>query len=69
MAEYHGAQHHIFRQLVGFRLHHQHGTFGTRHHQVQLGGFQFRRGWVEHVLAVDIADAGGAHRAVERQAG
>jgi hypothetical protein len=65
VAVHHGAQHHVFRQLVGFRFNHQHGTFGTGHDQIQFAGLQFGGGRVEHILAIDVTDARGAHRAVK----
>src|SRR5690606_1294885 len=64
----HAAQHDFFRQLLGFGFHHQHGGFGAGHDQVQVRGFQLRGRRVQHVLAVHIADAGGAHGTVERNA-
>jgi hypothetical protein len=60
VAEHHGAQHHVFRQLVGFRFHHQHGALGTGNHQVQIRRGDLRAGRVQQVLAVLVADAGGA---------
>ena len=69
VAEHHGAEHDFLGQLLGFGLHHQHGGLGAGDDQVQVG--QLARGLarVEHVLAVDVADAGGADRAGERNAG
>jgi len=66
VSEHHGAQHHLFGQLVGLGFHHQHGAFGAGHHQVELGIGQVTLARVEHVLAVDIAHARRADRAVER---
>ncbi len=68
MAVHHGAQHHLFRQLVGFGFDHQHGTLGAGNHQVQVRMRQLRAVRVQQVLAVLVTHAGGAHRAVERQA-
>jgi hypothetical protein len=68
VAEHHGAQHHLFGQLVGFGLDHQHGGFGAGDHQVQLAVGQLGLARVQHVLAVDVAHARGADRAVERDA-
>ncbi|MNS73973.1 hypothetical protein D3C72_1074320 [compost metagenome] len=68
MAVHHGTQHHVFRQLLGFRFHHQHGALGTGHHQVQVGRGDLRAGRVQQVLAILVTHAGGAHRAVERNA-
>jgi hypothetical protein len=69
VAEDHGAQHDLFGQLVGFGFDHQHGGFGAGDHQVHLAVGQLRLARVQHVLAVDVAHAGGADRAVERDAG
>jgi hypothetical protein len=69
VAEDHGAKHDIFRQLIGFRLDHQHGAVGAGNHQIQLGKLELGLGRVEHVLAIDIADARRAQGAAERQAG
>ncbi len=69
VAEHHRTEHHVFRQLLGFGLHHQHRPLGARHHQIQLRGFQFLAGRVEQVLTVVVTDPGRANRAVERHAG
>ncbi|MCY1535457.1 hypothetical protein D9M68_708640 [compost metagenome] len=68
MAEHHGAQHDLFRQLVGFGFHHQHGGLGAGDHEVQLAVFELRLAGVEHVLAIDVTHAGSADRTVERDA-
>jgi hypothetical protein len=59
----------LFGQLVGLGLDHQHGGFGAGDDQVHLAVEQLRLARVQHVLAVDVAHAGGADRAVERDAG
>ncbi len=69
VAEHHGAQHDVLGQFLGLGLDHQHGGLGTGHHQVQLGALQLGLGGIEHVLAVHVADAGGAQGTVEGQAG
>src|SRR5476649_970313 len=69
VAEDDGAQHDFFGQLLGFGFDHQHGRFGTGDNQVHFRGFQLLDGRVQDVLAVGVADAGGADRAVERHAG
>ena len=69
VAEHHRAEHHVFRQFLGFGLHHQHRPLGARHHQIQLRGFQFLAGRVEQVLAVVVTDPGRADGAIERHAG
>ena len=69
VAKDHGAQHHVLGELGGLGFDHQHGLVGTCHDQIQLGFLQLRGRGVEHVLAVDVADAGSADGAVERHAG
>ena len=69
VAVHHGAQHHVFRQLVGFGLDHQHGAFGAGNDQVQARGLQLGGGRVDDVLPVEIADTGSTDRALERDAG
>jgi hypothetical protein len=67
VAEHHGAQHHVFGQLLRFGLDHQHGgsvPATTRSIWLLLRG----SARVQHVLAVDVAHARGADRAVERDA-
>ena len=69
VAEHDGAEHHFLGQLVGLRLDHQHGGFGARDDEVERRGRELGLGRIEHVLAVDVADARGADRPVERDAG
>ena len=69
VAEHDRAQHDVFRQFHGFGFDHQHGGFGAGDDQIQRRILQLGIGRVEHVFAVDEADARGAHRTVERQAG
>ena len=68
VAEHHGAQHHIFRQLISLGLDHQHGRLGACHHEVELGLGQLSRARVEHVFAIDVGHTSGTDRAVERNA-
>ncbi len=68
VAEDHGAEHHLFGELVCFGLHHQHGGLGAGHHQVELALGELGLARVEHVLAVDVAHARGADGAIERDA-
>mmetsp|Transcript_78776 Transcript_78776/g.218920 ORF Transcript_78776/g.218920 Transcript_78776/m.218920 type:complete len:772 (-) Transcript_78776:1232-3547(-) len=68
MAVDHSAQHDLFRQARSLGLDHQHGSLRTGDDQVHLAVGQFGLAGVQHVLAVHIADAGGADRAVERDA-
>ncbi len=69
VAEHDGAEHDLFRQLVGLGLDHQHALAGAGDDQVQLGVGHLVELRVEHVLAVDIADARGRDGAEERDAG
>ena len=69
MAEHHAAEHDFFAQLQGFGLDHQHGGFGAGDDQVHLRILAGGLARVQHVLAVDVAHAGGADRAAERDAG
>lgn len=68
VAEDHGAQHHVFRQLLRLGLHHQHGGFGAGHDQIHLRILALGLAGVEHVLAIDVAHAGGTDGTVERNA-
>ena len=69
MAEHHRAEHDVFIELLGFRLHHQHGVGGAGDDEVELGLGHFVERRIEHVFVVGEADAGGADRALERHAG
>ena len=68
VAEHDGAQHHVLGKLVGFRFDHQHRLLGAGDDEVQLRGLELGLGRVQDVLAVDVAHARGADRAVERDA-
>ena len=68
MAEHHAAEHDLLGQLLGLALDHQHGGFGAGDDEVELRVEQLGLARIEHVLAVDVADARGADRAVERNA-
>ena len=69
MAKHHGAEHDFFGQLLGFGLDHQHGGFGAGDDQIHAGVFQLGLAGIQHILAVDVSHAGGANRAIERNAG
>jgi hypothetical protein len=56
VAEHDGAEHGL-RQLLGFRFDHQHGVGGAGDDEVELRIQPSRRRRVEHVFAVDVADA------------
>ena len=68
MTKDHSAEHDFFAQLLGFRFHHQHSSFGTGNHQIQNRILARGLTGIEHVLTVDVANAGGADRATERDA-
>ena len=51
-----------------FRFDHQHGSFRAGDDEVQRRRRELGLGRVQHVLAVDVADARGADRAIERNA-
>jgi hypothetical protein len=69
VTEHDGAEHDFFGQLVGFRLNHQHGGFGTGNHEVKLATLELAQGRAQNVLAIDVTDASSTDRAVERHAG
>ncbi len=69
MAELQRAEHHVLGQFLGLGFHHQHAFARAGDDEVELGGIDLGRGRVQHVLAVDVADAGGADRAEEGDAG
>ncbi len=69
VAEHHRAEHHVLGQQLRLGFHHQHGTGGTGNDQVQLGSLQLGGRRVQQVLATRVADAGGADRTLERDAG
>ncbi len=70
-----GAQHFFFGQLVCFGFHHHHGVFGPGDNQIQTLFWVFTQLvhvldiGVQHVFAIDIADATPGNRAAERRAG
>ena len=69
VTEHDRAQHDVFAELAGFRFDHEHGIAGAGDDEVELRvghGIDQR---VQHVLAVDVADAGGADRAHEGDTG
>ena len=69
MTVYDGAEHDVFRQAIGLRFDHQHGRVRAGDDQVELGLGQRTRSRVQDVLAVNVTDARGADRALERHAG
>ena len=68
VTKHHSTQHDLFRQLLRFRFHHQHGSFGTGNDQVHLAVFALCLTGVQHVFAVDVTHARSADRAIERHA-
>ena len=69
VAKAHSAEHHIFRQTVGFRLHHQHGAGRTGNDEVELGIRHLGDVRVADILAVDVTNAAAGDRALEGDAG
>src|SRR3984957_14900679 len=69
MAEHDGAEHDALAQLLRLRFDHQHAFAGAGNEKVELRVRQLVDLWIEHVLAVDIADARAADRAEEGNAG
>ena len=68
MAKHHRTQHDVFGELVGLRLHHEHGRLGARHDKVETGGLQLSGRGVEHVLVVYVANTRCTDGAIERDA-
>ena len=64
-----GAEHDFFRQFARFRFHHQHAFGSAGQHQIQHAFLALISGWVQHIGAVDIANARRADRAEEGNAG
>ena len=69
VGEHDGAQHVVFGQFLDLGLDHHHRVVGAGDDQVELALRHLVEGRVEHVFAVDEADAGGADRAHEGRAG
>jgi hypothetical protein len=68
VAEHHGAEHHVFAELLGLGLDHQDGVLRAGDDEVEGRGLEVGHVRVQGVLAVDVADAGGADRAHEGHA-
>ncbi len=64
-----GAEHLLLIELLRFGFHHQHGGLGARDHEVEHAFRHFLHGGVQHVFAVDDANARRPDRAEERHAG
>ena len=69
MAEGDGAEHDFFRQFARFRFYHQHAFGSAGQHQIQYAFLALISGWVQHIGAIDVANARRADRAEERNAG
>ena len=69
MPEIHGAEHHFLGQFLRFRFDHQHAFMRSGDNKVEIGLVHLRHGRVQHIGAVDPADARGGDRAEERNAG
>ena len=69
VAEHHRAEHDVFGQFLGFRFHHHHGVLRAGDDEVELAFRHLVDCRIEHIFAVDEADAGAADRAHERRAG
>ena len=69
LAEHDGLEHLLLGQLLGLRLHHHDRIAGAGDHEVEVGVGHLVDQWIEHELAADDADAGGADGAQERHAG
>ncbi len=66
MAEHDGAKHDVLGEFLGFRLDHQNRLAGAGDDEVELRFLHLVNVRVEHIFAVDIADARAADRAHER---
>ena len=67
--EHHAVQHFLFRQLLGFGFDHHHGVAGTGDNEIERAFLDLGLGRVEHIFAVDVADARTGDRAHEGHAG
>ena len=69
MAEHDGTEHDLFRKLLGFRLDHQHGVLSAGDHEVERRKLLLFDGGVQHVFAIDVANARRTDRTHEGNAG
>ena len=69
MAKHHSAQHHIFRQFIGFRFHHQHSVLRAGDNQIKRCFFHLLNRRIEHIFAIDKANTGAANRPLKRHTG
>ena len=68
MAFHHRLQHHVLGQLLGLGLDHQHAFRGAGDDEVEVALLGLLERRVDDELAVEVADAGRADRAHERDA-
>ena len=70
MGEHDGAQHDLFRKLLGFGFDHHHRVMGAGDDEIELAGsFTWSIARIELIYSPsDIADAGGGDRAHEGNA-
>ena len=68
VAEHHGAEHHVFVELLGFRFHHQHRIRGAGDDEVELGLGHLVERRVQYVFVIGEADARCTDRPLERRA-
>ena len=61
----HGAEHHVLGQFLRLGFDHQHGVCRAGDHEIEGAFLHLVDHRVEHILAGDIADAGGADRSQE----
>ena len=69
VAEHDGTQHHFLGQLLGLGLDHQHSRFGAGNNQIHLAVLASGLAGIQHIFAIDVADAGRTDGAGERNAG
>lgn len=69
VAGHDGFEHGLFRKDVGFGFNHENGAFRASDNEVEARGLEFFSGRVDDEFVVDVADAAGADRAAERDAG
>ena len=69
MAKHHGSEHDLFGEFLGLGFDHQHAVHRAGDDEVELRTRQFGERRVQHVIAVDVADAGAADRPEKRNPG
>ena len=66
VTEHHGAQHDVLVELVGLRFDHQHALAGAGDDEIQARRVHIVELRVEHVVSIDVTDAGAGDRPEER---